>query len=143
MVCQNCGQQFEGTVCPNCGAPAMQQPMGGTVVVEKRSIGICILLSIVTFGIYMFYWIYKLHEETHAVAGEAPDISGGLVILLTIVTFGIYGIYWCYKQGERIDKIHAMRGVPAGNNAVLYLVLGIFIAIVAYALMQNELNTYA
>ena len=143
MVCQNCGQQFEGTVCPNCGAPAMQQPMGGTVVVEKRNIGICILLSIVTFGIYMLYWVYKLHEETHAVAGEAPDISGGLVMLLTIVTFGIYGIYWCYKQGERIDKIHAMRGVPAGNNAVLYLVLGIFIAIVAYALMQNELNTYA
>ena len=144
MICQNCGQQYEGTACPNCGAPAMQQPpMGAGIVVEKRSIGLCIVLSIITFGIYMLYWVYKLHEETHAVAGETPAVSGGIVILLSIVTFGIYMFYWCYKQGERVDKIHAMRGAPAGNNAVLYLVLGIFISIVAFALMQNELNTYA
>lgn len=113
------------------------------IVVEKRSIATCIVLSIVTLGIYMFYWMYKLHVETHAVAGETPTVSGGMLILLTIVTFGIYGMYWSYKQGERIDKIHTMRGVPVGNNAVLYLILFIVFSIVAIALMQNELNQYA
>ena len=113
------------------------------VVVEKRSIATCIILTIVTLGIYSFYWMYKLHEETHAVAGETPTVSGGMLILLTIVTFGIYFMYWCYKQGERVDKIHAMRGAPAGNNAVLYLVLAIVFSIIALCLMQNELNTYA
>ena len=44
------------------------------IVVEKRSIATCIVLSIVTLGIYMFYWMYKLHVETHAVAGETPTV---------------------------------------------------------------------
>ena len=114
------------------------------MVVTKRSIATCIILSIVTIGIYSLYWMYKLHEEVHAVSGEQPSCSGGMLILLTIVTFGIYGLYWCYKQGERIDKIHQMRGIPMGNNAVLYLVVSIVgLSIVAMALMQNELNTYA
>ena len=146
MICQNCGQDFNGPNCPKCGAPANMGPAmpAGAVVVEKRSIATCIVLTIVTLGIYGLYWMVKVHQEVHIVSGEQPTVSGGMLILLTIVTFGIYSLYWCYKQGERIDKIHTMRGVPVGNNAVLYLVISIVgFSIVAMALMQNELNTYA
>ena len=84
-----------------------------------------------------------LANETNVASGHAQDgTSGGIVFLLTLVTCGIYGIYWAYKQGEKINEAKAMRNMPSDSNAgVLYLILEIFgLGIIAYALMQNELN---
>ncbi len=110
---------------------------------NKRNIALCIVLSIVTCGIYGIYWMIVLANETNVASGHAQDgTSGGIVFLLTLVTCGIYGIYWAYKQGEKINEAKAMRNMPSDSNAgVLYLILEIFgLGIIAYALMQNELN---
>ena len=110
---------------------------------NKRNIALCIVLSIVTCGIYGIYWMIVLENETNVASGHAQDgTSGGIVFLLTLVTCGIYGIYWAYKQGEKINEAKAMRNMPSDSNAgVLYLILEIFgLGIIAYALMQNELN---
>lgn len=110
---------------------------------NKRNIALCIVLSIVTCGIYGIYWMIVLANETNVASGHAQDgTSGGIVFLLTLVTCGIYGIYWAYKQGEKINEAKAMRNMPTDSNAgVLYLILEIFgLGIIAYALMQNELN---
>ena len=67
-----------------------------------------------------------------------------MVLLLTIVTCGIYGIYWIYTRGVIVDDYIASTGAPKPNNAVIYIVLSIFgLSIVAYALMQIELNKIA
>ena len=68
--------------------------------------------------------------------------SVGIAILLSIITCGIYGIYWCYKQGEKLNEAKMQRGIMVDTSAsVIYLVLSIFgLSIVAYALMQSELN---
>ena len=72
------------------------------------------------------------------------DVYKRQVVLLTIVTCGIYGIYWAYKQGEKLDFTKNNRGIPSSNSGVLYLILQIFgFGIIAYALMQNELNKLA
>lgn len=64
--------------------------------------------------------------------------------MLTLVTCGIYGFYWAYKQGEKIDFIKTERNIPSNNTGVLYLILQIFgLGIVAYALMQSEINQLA
>lgn len=110
---------------------------------NKRNIALCIVLSIVTCGIYGIYWMIVLANETNVASGHVQDgTSGGIVFLLTLVTCGIYGIYWAYKQGEKINEAKAMRNMPSDSNAgVLYLILEIFgLGIIAYALMQNELN---
>ena len=110
---------------------------------NKRNIALCIVLSIVTCGIYGIYWMIVLANETNVASGHAQDgTSGGIVFLLTLVTCGIYGIYWAYKQGEKINEAKAMRNMPSDSNAgVLYLILEIFgLGIIGYALMQNELN---
>lgn len=146
MICPNCGQDYSGNFCTNCGYGANAQPAGNfqTVTVEKRDIARCVIFSIITIGIYAFYWMYKLNTEVNVVSNEQNGTDSGMVILLTIVTIGIYGIYWAYKAGERVDRIHTMRGVPVGNNAVIYLICTLFgFSIVALALMQNELNQYA
>lgn len=114
------------------------------VPIEQRNIALCIILSIVTCGIYMWYWIYKLTEDVNKLTGDPNATSGGMVILLSIITCNVYMWYWLYKQGDAIDQVKASRGLPSGNSGILYLILAIFgLGIVSYALMQNELNQLA
>ena len=110
-------------------------------MVQNRSIAMCVVLSIVTCGIYGLYWFVTLTDDTNIVSNEPNGTSGGMALLLTIVTCGIYGWYWAYKQGEKIDRACMARSMPASNSSVLYLLLCIFgLGIVAYAIMQDKLN---
>ncbi len=111
-------------------------------MVQERNIAVAIILSIVTCGIYGLYWFVCLTNDTNAVA-EEEGTSGGLALVLTLVTCGIYGLYWAYKCGEKLDTAKQKRGIPASNGGILYLILFIFGGIIAYALIQNELNKLA
>ena len=114
--------------------------------IQSRSIAVCIILSIITCGIYSLYWIAKMNDDTNAAAQEPNATTGGMVVLLTIVTCGIYGFYWAYKQGEKLDKAYEMRMMPTESRAILYLVLYLasclvgVTELVALALMQDSLN---
>ena len=112
-------------------------------MIQKRSIAVCIILSIVTCGIYGIYWFICLNNDANT-ASNTFGTSRGVAFLLTLVTCGIYGFYWAYKQGEKIDAAKANRGIPSSNSGIVYLLLSIFgLSIVAWALMQNELNKLA
>lgn len=111
-------------------------------MVKEKNIALCIILSIVTCGIYGIYWFVTLTDDTNTISGEAGT-SGIVAFLLTAITGGIYGLYWAYKRGEMIDKAHQNRGEAASNGGVLYLILFIFGGIIAYALIQNEINKFA
>lgn len=111
-------------------------------MVKERNIALCIIFSIITCGIYGIYWFVTLTDDTNAISGEAGT-SGILAFVLTVITCGIYGLYWAYKCGEKIDKAHQDRGEAASNGGVLYLILYIFGGIIAYALIQNEVNKFA
>lgn len=106
-------------------------------VITPRNIPLCVILSIVTCGIYGIYWMIKLNDEINALAGEPYATSGGMVFLLSVVTCNIYNLYWMYKMGERSDRINGIQG----NSNILYLVIGIFgFGIVNYCLMQDTIN---
>ncbi len=108
---------------------------------KRRSIPICILLCIVTCGIYAIYWFVSLTNEINELSGHINDTSGGMSVLFTILTCGIYSIYWSYKMGEKLDEVRFQLGVPRGSQGVIYLILSLFqLDIVAWCLMQNELN---
>ena len=80
-----------------------------------------------------------LTDETNQAAGEQKT-TGVMALIFTLITCGIYGLYWAYCCGEKIDKAKANRGTPASNGGVLYLILYIFGGVIAYALIQHELN---
>lgn len=129
---------------PNNGYNAPNVP-GGGLPIKNRNIALFVILSIVTCGIYGYYWLYCVNEDVNKSLNE-QDMSGGMVILLTIVTCGIYGIIWAYQTGNKITKIKRMMGdqYAESNLGVLYLVLSLFVTfIVPLALAQNELNKYA
>jgi len=108
---------------------------------QKRSVGVCIILTLITCGIYGLYWFYKLTEEIN-IASEDHSISPGAALLFTILTCGIYGIYWSYKMGKNMSKAQFLRGMSRDDNSILYLILSIFgLSIVVYAILQSELNS--
>ena len=110
------------------------------VPVAPKNIVTCIILSVVTCGIYGIYWMVCLNNDIAALTGR-QRITGGMLILLSIVTCGIYTWIWMYNQGTDIDALKTQRGVQSSGTAVLYLVLSLFgLGIVSYALMQNEIN---
>lgn len=111
-------------------------------MVKEKNIALCIILSLVTCGIYGLYWFVTLTDDVNTISGD-QGTSGVMALVLTIITCGIYGLYWAYKCGEKIDKAHQNRGEAASNGGVLYLILYIFGGIIAYALIQNEVNKFA
>lgn len=116
----------------------------GIFMILKKNIALSIILSIVTCGIYGLYWLAVMAEDLNKASAE-QDTSGGLVVVLTIITCGIYGWYWLYKAGQKIEVAQGNRNFPYVNNqGIAYIILGIFgFSIVAYALIQNELNKIA
>lgn len=154
MYCKNCGNQIpDGTkFCPNCGAQTdstapKTETYTGTVhsagghAPTRRNLGVCILLSIVTCGIYGIVWLIQMADELNAAAGEVNGTSGVTVFLLSLVTCGIYGFYWYYKAGDLVDRAS---GLQDRNRGILYLLLAIFgLSIVSMALIQDELNKLA
>ena len=128
------------------GAPNMGfgTPVGPSFGLTEKNIVTCILLTIITCGIYGLYWYYTLTEDTNKLSNEPNPTSGGMAILLSIVTCGIYTYYWMYKKGEIIDNYYMSRGQQSPNNSVIYLVLTIVgFGIVSYGMLQNELNRMA
>lgn len=108
-------------------------------MVERKSIALCIVLSLITCGLYSLYWMYCLAEDVNTITGRV-DASGGMVLLLSIVTCGIYGLYWLYKCGDAMDRL---RG-GGGYLGILYLLLGLLgFGIISFALLQSNLNEYA
>ena len=156
--CPNCGAQApqEANNCPNCGtafnagaAPQpTQQPVNGGAAApggfQKRELVTCILLTIVTCGIYGIIWFINMVNDVNACCNDGETQSGGTVFLLTLVTFGIYGLIWEYKCGKRFAAAGPKYNRTIPDNSILYLVLSLFgLGIVSYALIQNQLNELA
>lgn len=124
-----------------------QSGYGGnfTAPIKKRDIVLCIILSIVTCGIYGIIWLIGIVDDLNVAAGTPEDTSGVVVFLLTLITCGIYGIYWAYTAGEKINSIHERSGQRREEyTGILYLVLNLFqLSIVTYCLIQSELNKIA
>ena len=109
----------------------------------RRSIALYIVLSIITCGLFSLYWQAQIANDVNQLVDNQSGFSGFVVVLLSIITCGIYGLYWLYVSGSKIDRAKAGSGYGNGGLAIIALVLGIFgLGIVAYAILQNELNQF-
>jgi len=104
--------------------------------IEKRDVTIWIILSALTLGIAGLVWLYKLTEDMNAICNDTFTTSGGLVIVMAIF-FRIFMPFWGYKMGSRIDL---WREDPSARRTILYAIICLFIPLLAYAFIQDELN---
>ena len=92
--------KMENVIGPYCGTKTFNEyefnQQRVDYAISRRSIPMCIILSIVTFGIYGLYWLYCLASDVNTLTGE-EDSSGFKVLILSIITLGLYELYWLYK----------------------------------------------
>ncbi len=109
-------------------------------MLKTRSVGVSIILTLVTCGLYGIYWFVQLTDEANKLSGYHKT-SGGTALLLTIITCGIYGIYWSYQMGKKMHAAQERAGLPASDNSILYLILSLLgVGIIAYAIIQSDIN---
>ena len=106
--------------------------------IEKRNIGTCVLLSIVTCGIYGIIWAVKMLREAVQMKDESDD---GLAEILLGIFLCPVGFYMAEKKfGEGCQA----KGIQHEDRSVMYLVLGfVGLGIVNYIMLQSDLNKVA
>ena len=98
----------------------------------NRSLLLYILLSLVTCGIYAYYFIYCMARDVNTACDGDGQKTEGLLgfILLSLVTCGIYAFYWYYALGNRLAANAPRYGMSFqenGTTVLLWMVLGLFL----------------
>lgn len=112
-------------------------------MIKQKGIGMEIVLTLITCGIYGIFWFISLTNDVGEISGDR-DFTGGKHFLLILVTCGIWGFIWSYQVGKHIADAQHQRGHRVADNSVLYLVLTFLgLSIVVYALVQLDVNKLA
>ena len=91
-----------------------------------------ILLSIVTLGIYSWFFIYSIARDVNTACSNDGQKTSGLVqfIILSLITCGIYPIIWEYNLGNRLaenSKRYGMSFQENGTSVLMWHIFGAFI----------------
>ena len=127
---------------PQYGAPAPAYaggPAGQAGPVGKvRSTGTCILLFIVTLGIYGLFWYYNVHEEMRRHTGD------GLGGVLALILGFFVGIVMVFLSPNEVGKLYERRGQKAPVSALtgLWVLLPLVGGIVWFVKTNGALNDY-
>lgn len=95
-----------------------------------RSLIAYILLTIITCGIYSWYFIYALARDVNAACAGDGKSTAGLIklVLLSMITCGFYGIYWYYSLGNRLAANAPRYGLnfqENGTTVLLWYLVGV------------------
>ena len=109
--------------------------------INRRKITICILLSVLTFGIYYLYWKYMMVKNTRFAASNGSRLWVETICFLFIP---IYPLYWWYTRGKLMREVFQSKEISASGNETAYLILSMFgLEIVSMAIMQKDFNAYS
>lgn len=113
--------------------PPSQGPLG-----RPRSIGVSILLAIVTLGIYTLYWTYKTQQEIKEHSGIGVGGALGLLIFVLVspVTY--------FLVASDVESMHRARGwnPPLTTLTGLWFLLPLIGSIIWFVKVQGALNAY-
>ena len=147
--CAKCGAENkdEDIFCASCGEgfapqqPPMQdqqyqqqyyQPMQQYIGVTRDPVMV-IVLSIVTCGIYYYFWLYNVMNDLNRAAGREV-INPGTFILLSIFCAPM-AYYVLYTVDKGLAEVSYREGIYYKENFIMWLILamvcgiGIFVGI--------------
>jgi len=106
------------------------------------SIGLVILLSIVTFGIWTYLWTYRTNEDLKRHNGDGLGGVLGVVILLLLSYFGHAVLMFTIPN--EIKNMYERDGRQSPVSAVwgLWFLLPLIGNIVWYIKVQQSLNDF-
>jgi len=112
-------------------------------MLQKRNIGLAILFSLITCGIYALYWMYQISADTRMLVGNSDSGGPGTDLLLDIVTCGIFGFFVVYQSAKRIHQAEQDREMRTSDDALMLTILYAFAGIISFAIIQSKINAIA
>lgn len=127
---------------PTGGYGPVYAPMPATGPLGTvRGTGACILLAVVTFGIYSLIWFYKTHDEMKRHTGQG---LGGTIALLIALFLGVASPF---LSSNEVGELYERRGEakPVSGLTGLWYFPGVFILVgplVWFVKTNGALNAY-
>ena len=122
---------------PPAGYPAAPAgPLG-----KIRSTGVCILLAVITFGIYPLAWYFQVHSEMKRHSGQG--IGGGIALVLAF----FLGIVMPFLTASEVGGLYERRGQakPVSGATGLWYFPGAILLVgplVWFIKTNGSLNSY-
>lgn len=114
----------------------------------KRHPVAVVVLTLLTFTVYAYYWLYRTTDELRRTTGR-DDLSPAVDVILTLLTFGLWGIWAGYRNAKIAHEAlldrgeeHPDRSLAVAGFAGFSLVSG-WAWLVAIALLQDDFNRLA
>ncbi|MEI5673069.1 MULTISPECIES: DUF4234 domain-containing protein [Nocardioides] len=128
--------QYAAPPPPPYGGVPTAGPVG-----KIRSTGVCILLFIVTFGIYGWFYYFKTHDEMKQHSGQG---IGGAIALILAIFVGIVNPYLLSSEVGNLRKLRGQDPKVSGITGLWYFP-GMFIIvgpIIWFVKTNGALNEY-
>jgi len=118
-------------------------------IIQRREPALVLVLSIVTFGIYLPFWYHGIYEDLQTLDGRTPTGHGfWLDFLFVILTFAIYGIWVDYQISQQISQFEERNGLgPVQDTSIIAIILDVasyftafFTNFVTSAIQQDQIN---
>jgi hypothetical protein len=107
---------------------------------KTRNPVVLILLSLVTCGIYDFFWIWNIMEDINAVKAE----SGGKPVIDNPILYLVLGIvcfpfYWMilYKVDKAMMEIAPQEGILYKSNFMMWVLLAFLAGVGGFFALFN------
>ncbi len=106
------------------------------------------LLTVVTCGVYYFYWQWVTTDELRTATGR-EDLNPMTDLLLSILCCGFWSVWVQYRNAQVVHQAFQARGQSHEDKSVFILLLHALSALngvtglVAIFLLQDEYNKLA
>lgn len=108
---------------------------------EHEDITACVLISVMTLGLYQLVWIHRLCKKVKLLAGE-PKNSKKEMALIALVPF--YLPYWMLRSGKKLSENAKKLNIHLSNDGLFYLLFSLCgLSVFAVAMMQKNFNLIA
>ncbi len=119
-----------------------QQPSVSSVSVKQQGLWALIGLAIITLGIYLFFWYYRVNremKETGAALGDAElgQLRPGIAVLALFIP--IANIVTFHRCGRRVLQLQQAAGRPADYSMLVHWILFLFTGL-WFLYTQSALN---
>lgn len=107
-----------------------------------------VVLTLVTCGVYYFYWQYVTTAELKTVSGR-EDLNPTLDLIISILCCGIYGIYVQYRNAQVVHEVITRAGQPHEDKSTMVLIMHVLnyftgvTGLIALLMLQDEYNKIA
>ena len=94
-------------------------------------------LSLITLGIYYWYWYYKVNDELRSY-DRSIEVEPAISLISQFIP--IAGLVSFYNSGDRIQRAQRTAGTSDDCSALAGLLLMVFVIITGVVYYQSQLN---